>query len=104
LCAGAFLMQVGVPGAWGVIPAHLNDLSPDAVRGLMPGFAYQIGILFASLTPTVEYLLRDRIGYQWAMAGFEIAVIAVLALTLTLGPENRGKSFLRAPADSASAS
>src|SRR5437868_1186930 len=104
LATGAFLMQVGVQGAWGIIPAHLNELSPDAVRGLMPGFAYQIGILFASLTPTVEYLLRDRIGYQWAMAGFEIAVIAVLGVTLALGPERRGKSFMRVPAESASAS
>ena len=49
LAVGAFLMQMGVQGAWGIIPVHLNELSPDAVRGLLPGFTYQIGILFAAL-------------------------------------------------------
>src|SRR5262249_18030640 len=48
LAIGAFLMQVGVQGAWGIIPAHLNELAPDAARGLVPGLAYQLGILFAS--------------------------------------------------------
>ena len=43
LAAGAFVMQMGVQGAWGIIPVHLNELSPDAVRGLLPGFTYQIG-------------------------------------------------------------
>ena len=47
-------MQVGVQGAWGIIPAHLNELSPDSVRGLMPGFAYQLGILFAAPTNSIS--------------------------------------------------
>ncbi len=93
LAVGAFLMQVGVQGAWGVIPAHLNELSPDAVRGLLPGLAYQLGILFAAPTNTIEYALRDRVGYEWAMAGFELAVILIGALIIALGSEKRGKDF-----------
>jgi len=95
LAAGAFVMQVGVQGAWGIIPAHLNELSPDAVRGLMPGFAYQLGILIAAPTNTIEYALRDRLGYGWALAGFEIVNIALLITVLALGSEKKGKSFLR---------
>jgi SHS family lactate transporter-like MFS transporter len=95
LALAAFLMQVGVQGAWGIIPAHLNELSPDAVRGLMPGFAYQMGILFAACTNTIEYALRDRLGYGWALAGFEIANIALLIAVLALGSEKKGKSFVR---------
>src|ERR1051325_6418102 len=75
LTAGAFVMQMGVQGAWGIIPVHLNELAPDAVRGLMPGLAYQLGILFAAPTSTIEHALRDRFGYGWALAGFELAGI-----------------------------
>lgn len=95
LAAGAFVMQMGVQGAWGIIPVHLNELSPDAVRGLLPGFTYQIGILLASSTPRVEFALRDHLGYAWALAAFELVVIAVLALMLIFGAEKRGRSFLR---------
>jgi len=95
LAIGAFLMQTGVQGAWGIIPAHLNELSPDNVRGLMPGFAYQLGILFAAGTNTIEYALRGKLGYSWALAGFEIANIALLITVLALGSEKKGKSFIR---------
>jgi SHS family lactate transporter-like MFS transporter len=95
LALGAFLMQLGVQGAWGIIPAHLNELSPDAVRGLMPGFAYQLGILFAAPTNTIEYALRDRLGYGTALAAFEITTIALLIIVLALGSERKGKSFVR---------
>ena len=61
LALGAFVLQMGVQGAWGNIPIHLNELSPDAVRGLLPGFTYQIGILLAASTPTVEFALRDHL-------------------------------------------
>ncbi len=94
LALGAFVMQVGVQGAWGVIPAHLNELSPDPVRGLMPGFAYQLGILLASATNTMEYALRDRLGYAWALATFETANIILLAVVVMLGSERKGKSFV----------
>jgi SHS family lactate transporter-like MFS transporter len=95
LILGAFLMQAGVQGAWGVIPVHLNELAADAARGLMPGLAYQLGILFASPTNSVQYALRDRFGYQWAIAGFEIVTIVTLAVLLWGGAEEHGRSFVR---------
>jgi MFS transporter, SHS family, lactate transporter len=49
---GAFLMQVAVQGAWGVVPTHLNELSPDAVRGTFPGLMYQLGNLLAAINAT----------------------------------------------------
>jgi SHS family lactate transporter-like MFS transporter len=93
LAAGAFLMQIGVQGAWGIIPVHLNELAPDSVRGLMPGLAYQSGILIAAPTNTIEHMLRDRVGYSWALAGFEIFVMIVLVIVLLLGREQHGRSF-----------
>ena len=98
LAAGAFLMQAGVQGAWGIIPVHLNELVPDSVRGLMPGLAYQLGILFASPTNSIEYALRDRIGYSWALASFEIVTIVTLTVIILAGRENRGRSFNTADA------
>jgi SHS family lactate transporter-like MFS transporter len=92
---GAFVIQIGVQGAWGVIPVHLNELAADSARGLMPGLAYQLGILFASPTNTIEYALRDRVGYQWAIAGFEIVTICVLGVLLWFGAEEHGKTFVK---------
>jgi SHS family lactate transporter-like MFS transporter len=91
----AFLIQMGVQGAWGIIPVHLNELSADAARGLMPGLAYQLGILLASPTNTIQYALRDRVGYQWAIASFEIVTIAALTLLLWRGKEDHSRSFVR---------
>jgi SHS family lactate transporter-like MFS transporter len=93
----AILMQMGVQGAWGVIPAHLTELAADAVRGLMPGLAYQLGILFASPTNTIEYALRERFGYSWALAGFEAVTIVSLTILLSIGAEEHGRSFVRQP-------
>jgi MFS transporter, SHS family, lactate transporter len=93
LAVGAFLMQVGVQGAWGIVPAHLNELSPNAVRGLIPGLAYQLGILFAAPTNSIEYALRNWLGYRWALASFEIATIVLLAIVIMLGQERHGKDF-----------
>jgi SHS family lactate transporter-like MFS transporter len=93
LAIGAFLMQAGVQGAWGIIPVHLSELAPDAARGLVPGFAYQLGILFAAPTNSVEFALRNRLGYEWALAGFEIVVILVLAGLLFGGSERLGRDF-----------
>ena len=93
LAIGAFVLQAGVQGAWGIIPAHLNELSPDAVRGLMPGFAYQLGILIAAPVNNVVYALRKPLGYAWALAAFEIANIALLMTVVALGSERKGKSF-----------
>ncbi len=97
LAVGAFLMQAGVQGAWGVIPVHLNEMSNDATRGLVPGLAYQLGILFASPTNNIEYALRDWVGYRWAIAGFETMVVVVLIVTIALGQERRGRSFVLTP-------
>ena len=97
LAVGAFLMQVGVQGAWGVIPAHLTELSPDAVRSLFPGLVYQLGVLFGSPTNTIEYVLRDRFGYQWALMIFEGFTILALFVVFALGPERKGRSFLPEP-------
>jgi SHS family lactate transporter-like MFS transporter len=94
MCA-AFLMQAGVQGAWGIIPVHLNEMSADSTRGLMPGFTYQLGILFASGTNTIQYALRDKVGYQWAIAGFEIVTILTLIVLLLLGTERHSRSFVR---------
>ncbi|MGH9530419.1 MAG: MFS transporter [Terriglobales bacterium] len=93
LAAGAFAMQAGVQGTWGIIPAHLNELSPDTLRGMVPGFAYQLGILLAAGTGTIEYALRDHLGYSWALASFEIANILLLVVVIALGSENKGRSF-----------
>ena len=95
LVVGAFVMQMGVQGAWGVIPVHLNELSADAARGLMPGLAYQLGILFASPTNSIQYSLRHRFGYEWALAGFEIVTIVSLAILLLGGSEAHGREFVR---------
>jgi len=95
LVLGAFVMQMGVQGAWGVIPVHLNELSADAARGLMPGLAYQLGILLASPTNSIQYALRDHFGYQWALAGFEVFTIVSLAILLWLGTEAHGREFTR---------
>ena len=99
----AVLMQMGVQGAWGVIPVHLNELAADAARSLMPGFAYQLGILFASPTNSVQYALRERFGYSWALAGFEVVTILSLAILLWWGAEEHGRSFItHPPGDAAS--
>jgi MFS transporter, SHS family, lactate transporter len=89
------LLQMGVQGAWGVIPVHLNELAADSARGLMPGLAYQLGILFASPTNSIQYALREHFGYGWALASFETVTILSLALLLWWGAEAHGKSFVR---------
>jgi len=93
LALAAIVMQAGVQGTWGIIPVHLNELAPDAARGLVPGLAYQLGILFAAPTNSIEFALRDRVGYQWALAGFETVVIVVLAILLFAGSERHSRDF-----------
>src|ERR1700744_6115260 len=70
LAIGSFVMQFGVQGAFGVIPAHLNELSPSSVRSLFPGVVYQLGVLVAAPSVIIEYGLRTRFGYQWALTIF----------------------------------
>lgn len=95
VAAAAFMMQAGVQGAWGIIPAHLVEVSPDSARGLIPGLAYQLGILFAAPTNSIEYALRDHFGYAWALTAFEGINIILLAVVVSLGSEQRGKLFVR---------
>jgi SHS family lactate transporter-like MFS transporter len=66
LIGGAFLMQFMVQGAWGVIPAHINELSPTSVRGFLPGFAYQVGVMIASSVVYIEAVFAERM--RWAVA------------------------------------
>ena len=98
LVIGSYLMQTGVQGAFGVIPAHLNELSPDAVRSLFPGFVYQLGVLVASPATAIEFNLRDHFGYPWALTMFEGSVIVLMIIIFWLGPEARDRNFFREPA------
>ncbi|HUO22196.1 MAG TPA: MFS transporter [Caulobacteraceae bacterium] len=96
---GAFLIQFAVQGAWGVVPVHLNELSPEAARGTFPGAAYQIGNLLAAANATVQAGIAEAHGNNYAMAlALVCAVVAVLlALVTGFGPEAKGKSFQAAP-------
>ena len=92
---GVFLMQFFVQGAWGVIPAHINELSPNHLRGFFPGFAYQLGVMFAASIPYVEAALGERFTYTQAMGGL-VSVVFIGAFIVTLvGPEAHGVSFRR---------
>jgi len=90
LAIGAFMMQFMVQGAWGVIPAHLVELSPPAVRGLFPGLAYQFGVLFAANAAYVESLMAVRMGYGNALALVAIIVLGAGAVVIALGRERGG--------------
>ena len=94
LGVGAFLIQVMVQGAWGVVPTHLNELSPDAVRGTLPGFAYQMGNLIAAGTATAQsWLAAQGAGLPLVMSLWIAGVALLLALLVWLGPEARGVRF-----------
>ncbi len=93
LVAGAFLMQFMVQGAWGVIPAHITELSPDAVRGFLPGFAYQCGVLLASSAAYIEARVAERTSYGTAMAIVAFLVCAAGAVVTAIGRERRGILF-----------
>ena len=97
LVAGAFLMQFFVQGAWGVIPAHITELTADPVRGFLPGFAYQCGALIAGAIPPLEALIAERIGYAHAMAITAGVVFAACAVVAALGPERRGITYGASP-------
>jgi len=93
LYAGAFFMQFMVQGAWGVIPAHLAELSPDSVRGFLPGFAYQCGVLLSSSVVWIQALYAQRTSYATAMAFTAVTVFTGACIMTALGREKRGAVF-----------
>jgi SHS family lactate transporter-like MFS transporter len=98
LAVGAFLMQFMVQGAWGVIPVHLNELSPDEARGTFPGFVYQLGNLLASANATLQaYLAVSIFGGNYGLVMGLIAGIVALTIALLtgFGLEAKGVTFGR---------
>src|SRR2546426_4313847 len=89
------LMQFFVQGAWGVIPAHINELSPDPVRGFLPGFAYQCGVALAGAIGWLEARFAEHLDYAWAMALTAATVFILGTIVAQLGPERRGVAFGR---------
>src|SRR6266545_2443274 len=93
ILVGVFLMQFFVQGAWGIVPAHVNELSPNHLRGFFPGFAYQLGVMFAASIPYVESALGERFTYTQAMGGL-VSLVFITAFAVTVwGPEAKGVSF-----------
>ncbi|MGH7863656.1 MAG: MFS transporter, partial [Candidatus Binataceae bacterium] len=90
LTIGAFLMQFMVQGAWGVIPAHLAEISPPQARGLYSGLAYQLGVLFAGSIAFVEALLAQRYGYTTALAVVAAGVLTTATVVTLFGREHHG--------------
>jgi MFS transporter, SHS family, lactate transporter len=99
LAFGAFLMQFMVQGAWGVVPAHLTELSPPEVRGLFSGLAYQIGVLLAANAAFVEALMAEKMGYGTALAIVGALVTIGAAIVIALGGERRGRDLHLADAE-----
>ena len=95
LVAGAFLMQFMVQGAWGVIPAHLSELSPDSVRGFLPGFGYQCGVLIAGTVAYIEAVFAGHTSYSIAMAATAGTVCILASIASYLSREYRGLEFGR---------
>ncbi len=95
LAAGGFVLQFAVQGAWGVVPVYLNELSPDAVRGTFPGFAYQIGNLIASYNAVIQSGIAEHMNGSYAFGLALVAVVvAVLVAGLALaGPDPKGAVF-----------
>jgi len=97
LAAGAFAIQFMVQGAWGVVPAHLNELSPAEARATFPGFVYQLGNLFASINATLQQAIATHFGgdYRIALGAVAVTVAILIAFMCLLGIEARGVSFAR---------
>jgi MFS transporter, SHS family, lactate transporter len=93
LVTGACLLQFMVQGAWGVIPAHITELSPDSVRGFLPGFAYQCGVLLAGSVAYEEAVFAQRTSYANAMALTAVTVFLLAAVVAARGPERRAARF-----------
>ena len=92
---GAFLMQVAVQGAWGIVPVHLNELSPPLARSLFPGFAYQLGNLIASKNAPIQAGIAEAAATIMASPSLSFAAITavVIAIWTALGPERKNADF-----------
>lgn len=93
LCLGSFLMQLFVQGAWGVIPAHLTEMSPDAIRGLYPGVTYQLGNLLAAFNLPIQEHLAESHGYPFALAATIVPVLAAVVVLTLIGKDATGIRF-----------
>jgi SHS family lactate transporter-like MFS transporter len=95
LAAGAFVMQIAVQGAWGVVPAHLNELSPGAVRATLPAFVYQAGNFLASYNGPFQAKLAEANGGNYAYALALVAGVVAIALIaiIRFSPEKRGETL-----------
>jgi SHS family lactate transporter-like MFS transporter len=95
LALGAFLMQFMIQGAWGIVPAHLNELSPPAVRAILPGFAYQLGNLaMARMGPWQAGLAEARGGDYAGILAWTVALVAVALIAVTaLGREAKASAL-----------
>ncbi|HEX5118650.1 MAG TPA: MFS transporter [Pseudonocardiaceae bacterium] len=93
LCLGSFLMQVAVQGAWGVIPAHLTEMSPDAIRGFYPGVTYQLGNCLAAFNLPIQQTVAAHMGYPFALMITIVPVLIAVALLTLFGKEAKGVSF-----------
>lgn len=90
IATGAFGMQFMVQGAWGVIPAHINELSPGPLRGFFPGFAYQLGVLIASSVAYIEAVMAQSLSYATSMEILAGGVLLLGVIVVLAGPEARG--------------
>jgi len=93
---GVFTMQFFVQGAWGVIPAHINELSPAGLRGFFPGFAYQLGVMLAASIPFLESAIGEILTYRQSMGLLMTIVFIVAVIVIAAGPEAKGTSFRKA--------
>ena len=93
LCLGSFLMQLCVQGAWGVIPAHLTEMSPDAIRGLYPGVTYQLGNLLAAFNLPIQERLAETHGYPFALTVTIVPVLLLVAILTLMGKDATGIRF-----------
>ena len=93
LCLGSFLMQLCVQGAWGVIPAHLTEMSPDAIRGLYPGVTYQLGNLLAAFNLPIQERLAESNGYPFALTVTIVPVLLAVATLTLIGKDATGIRF-----------
>src|SRR4051794_33604395 len=90
---GAFLMQIFVQGAWGVIPAHLTELSPDEIRGFYPGVTYQLGNVIAAANLPIQTALASSHSGGFALAVVIVPVLLIVILLTAIGSEARGARF-----------